>query len=211
MITSLIVAAAANDVIGADGALPWYLPDDLRRFRRLTTGHAVVAGRVTHESIVARLGRPLPGRTCVVVSGSAPADDAASVPATHAKRGSLALATPAAAGNGVVLWAASVPAALRAARAASAGTGEVFVIGGASVYQQALPEVDRVYLTRLHREVPGDCRMPDGWLDGFTLAGREDHDGFSYLEYRRPAPWPPGSGGTPAERPGGGPAVEEAR
>ena len=52
--TSLIVAAAENDVIGADGALPWHLPEDLRRFRRLTAGHAVVLGRVTHESIVAR-------------------------------------------------------------------------------------------------------------------------------------------------------------
>src|SRR5580692_10339405 len=66
--TSLIVAAAENEVIGAAGALPWHLPEDLRRFRRLTTGHAVVLGRVTHESIVARLGRALPGRTSAVVS-----------------------------------------------------------------------------------------------------------------------------------------------
>ncbi|MGH3398203.1 MAG: dihydrofolate reductase, partial [Streptosporangiaceae bacterium] len=66
--TSLIVAAARNDVIGAGGALPWYLPEDLRRFRRLTVGHPVVVGRVTHESILTRLGCPLPQRTSIVVS-----------------------------------------------------------------------------------------------------------------------------------------------
>ena len=60
-------------MIGADGALPWHIPDDLRRFRALTTGHAVVLGRLTHESIVARLGRPLPGRTSVVLSSRAAA------------------------------------------------------------------------------------------------------------------------------------------
>ena len=68
VITSLIVAAARNDVIGADGTLPWYLPEDLRRFKRLTVGHPVVVGRVTHESILTRLGRPLPERTSIVVS-----------------------------------------------------------------------------------------------------------------------------------------------
>ena len=70
MIVSLIVAASVNECIGADGALPWYLPGDLRRFRELTTGHVVVMGRLTYESILARLGHPLAGRTSVVVSGT---------------------------------------------------------------------------------------------------------------------------------------------
>jgi dihydrofolate reductase len=172
--TSLIVAASSNDVIGAGGALPWHIPEDLRRFRRLTAGHAVVLGRVTHESIVARLGRALPGRTSVVVSSRA------------------------AGGPAEVAWAGSVPAAMAAARAAEGGgaaraadaaAGEVFVLGGASVYEQALPEVDRVYLTRVHREVAGDTSMPAGWLDGFELVSRDhrpDADGgFSFLEYER--------------------------
>ena len=172
--TSLIVAAAENDVIGAAGALPWHLPEDLRRFRRLTTGHAVVLGRVTHESIVARLGRALPGRTSVVVSSRGAGGPRA---------------------GGEVAWAGSVAAALAAAREAEARGGmpdpggEVFVLGGASVYEQALPEVDRVYLTRVHREVAGDTSMPPGWLDGFTLVGRDERPGagggFSFLEYRR--------------------------
>ena len=68
MTASLIVAAAANEVIGRGGALPWHLPADLRRFRALTTGHVVVMGRLTHESIVDRLGHPLADRTSIVVS-----------------------------------------------------------------------------------------------------------------------------------------------
>ena len=181
--TSLIVAAAENEVIGAAGALPWHLPEDLRRFRRLTTGHAVVLGRVTHESIVARLGRALPGRTSVVVSSRG-------MPGG----GGAAMAGQGA-GDGEVAWAGSIAAAMAAARAAEArggpagSGGEVFVLGGASVYEQALPEVDRVYLTRVHREVTGDTSMPDGWLDGFELVGRDhrpDADGgFSWLEYER--------------------------
>jgi dihydrofolate reductase len=182
--TSLIVAAAENEVIGAAGVLPWHLPEDLRRFRQLTTGHAVVLGRVTHESIVARLGRALPGRTSVVVSSRGmPGRDGAAM----AGRG---------AGDGEVAWAGSMAAAMAAARAAeargggrAASGGEVFVLGGASVYEQALPEVDRVYLTRVHREATGDTSMPDGWLDGFVLVGRDhrpDADGgFSWLEYER--------------------------
>jgi dihydrofolate reductase len=191
--TSLIVAAAENEVIGAAGALPWHLPEDLRRFRRLTAGHAVVLGRVTHESIVARLGRALPGRTSVVVSSrGTPGGDAGG------------MAEPGA-GDGEVAWAGSVAAAMAAARAAEARAaearaaearggregpaGEVFVLGGASVYEQALPEVDRVYLTRVHREVTGDTSMPDGWLDGFELVGRDHrpdaYGGFSWLEYER--------------------------
>ena len=182
--TSLIVAAAENEVIGAAGALPWHLPEDLRRFRRLTTGHAVVLGRVTHESIVARLGRALPGRTSVVVSS----------------RGAAPTGTGGADGPGggggddgtaEVAWARSLEEAMAAARAAelltaAAGGGEVFVLGGASVYEQALAEVDRVYLTRVHREVAGDTSMPAGWLDGFTLVGREQRPGgFSFLDYER--------------------------
>ena len=171
MTVALIVAASVNDVIGRDGTLPWHLPDDLRRFKRLTTGHPIVLGRLTHESIVARLGRPLPGRTSVVISSQ-----------------------PRPAGTGGVVWAASVGEALLAARQIAAGGlgGDlVFVGGGTSVYQQALPQADRIHLTRLHRDVDGDTRMPPGWLDGFTLARREDRDtaapdgGYSWLDYER--------------------------
>jgi dihydrofolate reductase len=177
--TSLIVAASSNDVIGAGGTLPWHLPEDLKRFRRLTAGHAVVLGRVTHESIVARLGRALPGRTSVVVSSRGTAG---------ATSGAGADSGSGSDGTAEVAWAGSMPAAMAAARAAEAG-GEVFVLGGASVYEQALPEVDRIYLTRVHREVAGDTSLPAGWLAGFELVSRDDRPdsdgGFSFLEYER--------------------------
>jgi dihydrofolate reductase len=183
VITSLIVAASENEVIGADGALPWHLPADLRRFRALTTGHVVVLGRVTHESIVKRLGKPLPGRTSVVVSSRGSAGPGAGE--TAARSGAE------------VAWADSVAAAMATARVAEAASaeraaeagGEIFVLGGASVYEQTLPEIDRVYLTRVHRGVAGDTSMPAGWLADFELVSREhrpDTDGgFSFLVYER--------------------------
>ncbi len=168
MITSLIVAAADGEVIGRGNALPWHLPGDLRRFRQLTTGHALVAGRLTHESIVARLGRPLPGRITVVATRDA------------ARPG----------GEGVV-YQPSVAAALAVARGieAFAGRDEVFVIGGAAVYAAALPDVDRVYLTRVHARVDGDTALPPDWLDGFRPVAEEPgEDGplpHTFLRYER--------------------------
>jgi dihydrofolate reductase len=166
---SLVVAAAANEVIGADGALPWHLPGDLRRFRALTDGHVVVMGRATYQSILDRLGHPLTGRTSVVVSRTLGDTGDPSVRVAGSVAGALALAER---------------------LAAEAGDGEIFVIGGASVYRDALPRADRVYLTRVHEEVPGDRAMPPGWLDGFELAAEEDGGGpgslpHSFLEYRR--------------------------
>ena len=172
MIVSLIVAASANEVIGADGALPWHLPGDMRRFRELTTGHVVVMGRLTYQSILDRLGHPLPGRTSVVVSRT--------------------LGDP---GYPEVRVATSLPEALALAEvlAAEAGDSEFFVAGGVSVYLEALASADRVYLTRVHGEVAGDRAMPDGWLAGFELAARDDETGaqgplrYSFLDYRRAA------------------------
>lgn len=169
MIVSLVVAASANEVIGADGALPWHLPGDLRRFRELTTGHVVVMGRLTYQSILDRLGHPLAGRISVVVSRT--------------------LRDP---GYPGVLVAGSVPGALELAGrlAAEAGDDEFFVIGGESVYRDALPRTDRVYLTRVHGEVAGDRSMPDGWLAGFELATRDDEAGagrYSFLDYHKAA------------------------
>lgn len=161
---NLIVAAAANDVIGRDDALPWHLPEDLRHFKRLTTGNVVVMGRRTHESIIARLGRPLPGRTTVVVTRTPPA-----VP-PHPD----------------VTTAATVEEALAlAGRLASDARSEIFVCGGASIYAQTLPDVHRVHLTRVHRDVEGDTAMPEGWLTGFTERSRQDHPDYSFIEYTR--------------------------
>jgi dihydrofolate reductase len=160
--TSLLLAATEDDVIGRDNDLPWYLPSDLRRFKALTAGHVVVAGRRTHESIMSRLGRPLPGRITIVVTRQA--------------------GRP---GEGPVSYQPSIAAALSVARAIEefAGRDEVFVIGGAQVYAGALSEADTVYLTRVHARVEGDARMPAGWLDGFKLVHSEDGPPTEELPY----------------------------
>lgn len=169
MITSLVVAASRNDVIGCDDDLPWHLPEDLRHFKKLTVGHPVIVGRVTFDSIIKRLGRPLPDRTSIVVSskGGQQGDD--------------------------VLWAGSLESGISIAREVEARTAdsEIFVIGGASIYRQALPFIDKIYLTRVHREVAGDACLPPGWLHGYALTSQVDRPGagsdceYSFLEYAR--------------------------
>lgn len=146
MSVRLLVAAAENDVIGRDGALPWRLRADLRRFAALTRGHAVVMGRLTFESIMARLGHPLADRRNIVISSTL----------ADAPEGVEVVRTPAAAVE----------------RAGEPGD-DWFVIGGARVYAELLPEVDVIELTRVHADVPGDARMPGGWLDGFTVTSVE--------------------------------------
>jgi dihydrofolate reductase len=218
MTASLIVAAAANEVIGRGGALPWHLPADLRRFRALTTGHVVVMGRLTHESIVDRLGHPLADRTSIVVSRTMRGPGTELDGAAHRAGTGLAgtggsagteltgtgltgtgltgtglTGSPHSTGEDRVLVVRSLESALAAAASigAPAGSDEFFIIGGESVYRQALPAVDKIYLTRVHAEVSGDCRMPDDWLAGFELASREDAADpgsgtrYSFLGYRR--------------------------
>lgn len=131
---SIIVAVAENGVIGGDNRLPWHLPDDLKRFKALSLGKPIVMGRRTFESI----GRPLPGRTNIVVS----------------RQAGLAIA-------GVV-----VAASLDAAIAAAGPVPEVVVIGGAEIFRLALPRTDTIHLTRVHARVPGDVHFPG--LDSAT-------------------------------------------
>jgi dihydrofolate reductase len=143
---SVIAAMAANRVIGAGNRLPWHLPADLRHFKRLTLGHCLIMGRKTWESI----GRPLPGRTTVVLTRR-----------------------PGYAAPGAVV-VHSLPAALAAARAA--GDGEAFIAGGAEVYRQALGLAGRLYLTLIHRELPGDATFPALDPGEWRLVGEERHD-----------------------------------
>jgi dihydrofolate reductase len=129
---SIIVAVSENGVIGRDGGLPWHLSADLQRFKRLTMGHTIVMGRRTWESI----GRVLPGRTMIVVSRQA--------------------------GYEVPLEGVRVANSLESALqiAAAAGEDEIFIVGGAELYREALPQADRLYLTRVHAQVAGDTQFP---------------------------------------------------
>jgi len=159
----MVVAVAENDIIGRDGRLPWHLPEDLKRFRTLTSGHVVLAGRRTHQSIVDRLGHPLAQRFTVVVTQSVIAGDES------------------------VVYQPSVAAALSVARGveAFAGGDEVFIIGGAQIYAQTMDEVDTIYLTRVHASPEGDTSMPSGWLNGFVPRDEEAADGATYFTYHR--------------------------
>lgn len=132
MRVSLIVAVASGGVIGRAGALPWHLPKDLARFKRLTMGHHLIVGRRTWETI----GRALPGRRMLVV--------------THEPT-RLVLPED-------VRAVGSLDDALAAAQAA--GDDEAFVAGGAEIYREALPRADRLYITRVHADVTGDTFFP---------------------------------------------------
>ena len=147
---TLIAAMARNRTIGAGNRLPWHLSEDLRRFRRLTTGHVLVLGRRTFESIGSR---PLIGRTLVVVSRNG----------IEPQKG--------------VEPAASVEEALaKATRIAEAGgCDEVFVAGGAEIYRQTLPVADRLQLTIIEEDFPGDAYFPEYDPAQWTLVEREDH------------------------------------
>jgi dihydrofolate reductase len=133
MSISLIVAVANNGVIGKANDLPWRLSTDLKRFKTLTTGHTVVMGRKTFESIVARLGKPLPNRTSIVVSTRA----------DFSPTGCQVV-------NDFNAWAKNaVPA-----------SEEFFVIGGASIYETALPYASKLYITHVETNVDGDAFFP---------------------------------------------------
>ncbi|MCY4283744.1 MAG: dihydrofolate reductase [Thiotrichales bacterium] len=129
---TIVVAMAENRVIGRDGGLPWHLPADMARFRTLTMGKPVVMGRRTHESI----GRALDGRHNIVVTRR-PDYGAPGCTVTS-----------------------SLGAALDAVLEPTSGAAEVMVIGGASIYEQALPITDRIHLTVVHASIDGDARFP---------------------------------------------------
>jgi dihydrofolate reductase len=144
MPVSLIVAMAENRVIGRDNALPWRLSNDLKHFRRITMGHAIIMGRKNYESI----GKPLPGRTNIVV--------------THARD----YRAP-----GCV-----VVHSVEDALAAAGNDPEIFIIGGAELYAQTLARAQRIYLTQVHADVPGDVHFPEIDARDWREVARERHE-----------------------------------
>ncbi|MFO7832573.1 MAG: dihydrofolate reductase [Halohasta sp.] len=158
---ALIAAVADNGVIGRNGEMPWHLPADLRHFKQTTTGNPVIMGRLTYDSIAADIGGPLPDRTNIVLSRSEP-----DLPDE-------------------VVVVDSIEQAVDAARAAAGDTETVYVIGGATVYEQFLPQADRLVLTEIHDSYEGDTRFPEWDPEAWTEQERSDHEGFSFVEYER--------------------------
>jgi len=132
---SVIAAVAENGVIGRQGDLPWHLSADLKRFKQLTMGHAIVMGRKTWESI----GCPLPGRTSVVISRQADYQP----------------------GFAEVRVATNLDDAMTVVRSTDCDQDEAFVIGGARIYEMSLARADRLLLTRVHANVEGDVWFPE--------------------------------------------------
>ncbi|GGC09765.1 dihydrofolate reductase [Marinobacterium zhoushanense] len=150
MNVAVIVAQAENRVIGNQNRLPWHLPEDLQYFKRVTMGKPIIMGRKTFESI----GRPLPGRCNIVITRDS-----------------------AWGAEGVVVVASPEAAIERAAAQAEIdGVDEALVIGGAEIYRQMLPLCDRLYLTQVHAEVPGDAHFPVLDTAQWQELGRENLD-----------------------------------
>jgi len=170
----LVAAVAENRVIGNDGAMPWHYPADLAHFKRLTTGHPVIVGRATYESIADRIGGPLPDRTSVVLT-TRDMDDCA-LPEGAVVANDL---------DGAVSHAA--------ADAEERGADAIYVIGGATVYEQFLDRADRMVLTEVPERPEGDTRFPSWNEEAWTEVGRElagddggdGDDGLAFVTYRR--------------------------
>ena len=162
----LVAAVAENGVIGVDGEMPWHYPADLAHFKRLTTGHPVIVGRKTHESIADRLGGPLPDRTSVVLTTRG-IDDADL-------------------GDGAVVAGDPETALERAAAdAADRGVDAVYVIGGASVYEAYLDEADRLVITEIPERPDGDTRFPERDAAAWTETDRETEGDLAFVTYER--------------------------
>lgn len=157
---TLIAAVARNGVIGQDNRLPWHLPADLKHFKALTTGHAVIMGRKTWQSLPEKF-RPLPGRQNIVVTRNA----------------------------GYAAEGAVVVGSLLAAMTAATGD-EAFVIGGAELYKAALPLAGRLQLTEIDADYAGDTWFPpldpQQWRETARDTQRDEMGlGYAFVTYER--------------------------
>lgn len=156
---SIITAMAKNRTIGIDNTLPWRIPADLQHFKRLTMGHHMIMGRKTFDSI----GRPLPGRTTVVVSRD----------------------------RSLKIEGCIVAHSLEEAIAACADD-EIFVVGGAQIYAEALPLADTLYVTEIQQEIEGDAHFPEFDRSVWRELTRDKHSQiepqpleYHFVTYRR--------------------------
>ena len=153
MIISAIVAVAKNNVIGKDNDIPWYLPADLKYFKKTTLNHHIIMGRNCYESI----GKPLPKRTNVVLTRN-PFFIVSNCYVTH-----------------------SVNEALEVAK--NNEEEEAFIIGGAQIYEQSMNLWDKLYLTEVDLEVEGDVFFPEINFEEWELISEEAHQADEKNEY----------------------------
>ncbi len=156
---AMIWAMAENRVIGRNNNLPWHLPNDLKYFKKLTTGKPVIMGRKTYESI----GKPLPNRINIVITRDE-TFKADGVKVVNSVQDALDLAE---------------------AECLISGGEEVIVMGGEQIYKLCLPHADRLYITFVHANVDGDAFFPEFDLTAYSEIGREDFqaDGPNPYDY----------------------------
>jgi len=163
MTLSHIVAVAANDVIGNKNALPWDIPEDMKFFRDKTKGRALIMGRKTFESV----GHPLPHRLNVVVT----------------RNKDFKFDAP------KVVVQPDLKSAIEFCRSQTSKYGEeIFIIGGGEIFKESMDVVDVIYLTRIHKDFPGDIVYPKVPLKDFELIEQRDRTEpvpFSFLTYMR--------------------------
>ncbi|PCJ98180.1 MAG: hypothetical protein COA45_08500 [Zetaproteobacteria bacterium] len=165
--TSLIVAMANNRCIGKDNQMPWHISDDLKRFKALTTGHPMIMGRKTFESILGYLNKPLPGRTNIVISRSG-FDNTHNVPVFS-----------------------NIEHAINHAKsiAREDHKEEIFIIGGAQIYTQSIQYANRIHLTKVHRKVDGDAFFPEfndkEWLISERIDNMDNDPPYSFITLER--------------------------
>ena len=152
----IIAAVARNRVIGKDNRLVWHIPEDMARFKALTSGHTVVMGRRTWESLPPRF-RPLPGRRNIVITRQ-----------------------PGYAAPGAEL-ADSLESALQLASTATL----VFIIAGDQIYTQAMAVADRLEITEVDQEPEGDAWFPEVAAVDWEKTAKTEGNGFAFVTYRR--------------------------
>ena len=150
---TIVAAMAENRVIGRGGGMPWHLPADLARFRALTMGKPIIMGRLTHVS----LGRVLHGRHNIVLSRQ------------------RSFQTPDFHVSGFTVVHSLKEAFKKACEVASNNAQEIAVIGGASIYEQALPVADRIHLTVVRASIEGDVRFPELEPGAWREVARAEH------------------------------------
>ncbi|MDN3549030.1 dihydrofolate reductase [Mucilaginibacter aquaedulcis] len=143
MTVSIIVAIAKNNAIGKNNKLLWHLPKDLKHFKDVTTGHTVIMGRKTYDSV----GKPLPKRRNIIITRQA-----------------------------ISIEGCEVVSSVEAALALCANEEEVFIVGGAEIYKQALPLTDRIYLTIIDHDFDGDTFFPELNDQDWKETEREDFE-----------------------------------
>ena len=150
---ALIAAISKNNCIGKNNQLPWSIPEDMKHFKKITKGKTVLMGRKTFESILGYLGKPLPNRTNLVITRD---------PNYQVPKGAKVC-------NNL--------------EQAITEHQDIFVIGGANIYEQTISQANKLYITHVDQQVDGDAFFPNIDMNIWEKTDEKNHDGFSFVTY----------------------------